>query len=257
MRLNQLQLQKNVKIFVTSGKRPEAQAVISPTGYHEEKLNEGEALLDRWLTLKAEADKLREEQKVATSAEKKARNTAASEVSSFKEAVRVLWGQDDTMLARFAMAPYQYGNRYGKSTTPEESSANGSNAEAPAETPTETNGSKARNDQPTTTAERIAYWHMVYAEYPKLNADHQAQLAGVGWNAQRVDAASQLVDVYAKRDDVQARKIKQRQQARTATVEAEKALRTWYSQARRLTRSAIRRALPPEKRQAMEELLGL
>ena len=257
MKLNQLQLQKKVKIYVTSGKRPEAQAVINPTGSHEEKLNEGETLLDRWLALKANADKLREEQKGATQAEKQARKTAAAEVSSLKEAVRVLWGQDETMLARFAMTPYQYGNRNGKSPAPDNSDSNGSKAESTAETPTETNGSKPRSDQPTTTAERIAYWHMVYAVFPKLSEEQQAQLAGVGWNAQRVAAGANLVDVYAKRDELQDRKIKQRQQARAAATEAEKELRTWYGQARRLTRSAIRRSLPPEKRQAMEELLGL
>jgi hypothetical protein len=89
-----------------------------------------------------------------------------------------------------------------------------------------------------------------------LTEAQQVKLANAGWSGERIAGASALAEACAIADTTQQQKIQAYRAASIAAHEAETAVRKWYSQATRLSRSAIKQVDPADREQ-LKQLLGL
>ena len=263
MAISQRDLNVGVKTFVTNGQHPDCRGILVPIGYDAERLAAGEALLERWLRAKATMKERGKAQMLATQAEQAAERAAQLEATALREAVRTLWMDDESTLALFDLVDYR---RTSSRPAQRPNGATGESHDADNLTPSEatkkedsspTNGQGWVSDYRLRTPERVARWRVLLAMVDKLDEAKQAELATYGWDAAHVARALSLVEAYVLADAVQQQKVKAVEASRAAAKQAEQALRRWYTQAGRLTRSAIKRRVPPEQQAYMRGLLGV
>lgn len=242
--INQSQLQRQVEILVANGKADPAQAVLATIGYRPENLDAGQSLLQTWLAHKSRATALLAAQKEATEAEAAARWAAHTELTNLSQTVRVLFGANGAVLTSLGL-------QFRRSHT------NG--VEMMADGNGNGNGNSNHHQRTrlsTSIAAVIARWRLLLANIPALSAEQQSDLAGCGWDSERLAAAAALVEACAAAHTGQKQKTQAYRAESAAAYAAETALRQWYSQVTRLSRLAIKRA-DPDNHAQLRGLLGL
>jgi hypothetical protein len=236
---NQAELPRHLEILVANGKLAEAQAVIGPIGYDAAALEAGQNLLQHWLELANQAKALLAAQKQATLGRHSAGQSAQTELSNLSQTVRALFGTDEAVLT--ALGLYAPRRR-----------ANG--VEAAGESGQDHHTGQHRPGG--SLAAKIARWRRLLANIQTLNAAQHRELAQFGWGADRLAAATSLVEACATAHTGQRQKIQAYRAAAAAAQTAEVTVRAWYQQAARRARLAIQQA-DPGNQARLEELLGL
>jgi len=233
-RLSQSKLQRDVETLIKNGKLPQAQAVIAGIGYGPAALEAGEIMLRSWHICKMQARALLVAQKKATRDEHEAREAAHQEVNNFSAAVRVLFDDNEVLLATLGVLAQQE----------EDGGANGHGATSQA-----TRISKS-------ATELIARWRLLFANTQTLSRQQKVRLVNAGWHDERLISAAALVESFAAAHATQQQQTRAYWAELAVAKEAEIALRKWYWQAIRRSKLAIQQA-NPSNRDQLHQLLGL
>lgn len=234
MALSQKNLIQKTKTLTTNGLHPDAQAIISGVGYPPAVLAVGSGYADAVYNGPAEVQAAKTEQTRATQAEAELRAAVQREAAALAETARVLFADDaPTLLALDLQTRYE-------TVTDAETGETKQVAVRPSEA----------------TADVIVHWNIMFTNGGRLPDAQKALLAAAGWDNNRLTAGVDAVEAYSNADIAQQAAI-QGYQARSDRQKTDvETLRTWYSNASRLCKVAIKTA-DPNNHQQLLELLGL
>lgn len=255
---SQAKLEHVIKTFTVNGQLPHVQEVLAPVGYDTETLQQMVTLLQSWQENKVKARNLLTFQKRATQVERKAQTAARKEVSQFKQAVRAIFGNDESVLRTLNL------HRRRNGGSQETNGANGHDSHVNGSTgmlDTHTNGNSQAADQSARTTrgsqrtvDLISRWQQMFTDVQNLEEAQQERLARVGWTAGRIADAQALIDSVAVADIEQQEAIGAYRAQFVACKEMENKLRELYKEARAVARLAITQAGPEERAQLQETL---
>jgi hypothetical protein len=242
-----------------------------------------EAMLQRWLDLQQESNRLDLASQAATRRKTAAKQAAEAEDRAFRDLIDLHYTTDPQVRMPLLLPlpkPPKRRSRGSAADDPTAQPADDAAGEPPVDQPdqapdetdetdettestetAETNGAKApakkkRRRPPRSTAAYLARWRSRFMNVEKLNDDHQALLARFGWPLSRRQTVAGLIEAYAEADYDQRNHIKDYRVTLQATKAAERAIRDWYRLAAGLCDPAIRRAAP-DNYQELLDLLGL
>lgn len=232
MALSQTELVKKTNTLTINGLQPDIQAIIGPLGYNAAGLAVGAGYATAVANGDAETKSQKALQTRATREEKALRTAAQTLATELAETARILYKDDpDTLLALGLETHYE------TVTDP----ATG-----------ETKKVAARAS--ITTADVILRWRTLFTNARLLTGVPQTLLTGVGWNADKLNAALDAVEAYSNADIAQQAAIGDNQ-ARSAQLKADVAtLRQWYTKASGLCKIALKAADPKNDKQWLETL---
>ena len=239
--LSQPQLDRQLEIFITNGKLPQAQTVLAPAGYTVEALAAAEEKLNAWRAGQAQTRDLLLAQKRATEAEQEARQAARERYSQFKHTVRAIFSQDPAIIRLLGLHPPVRSNGHG------DGNGNGP-GEDQDHAVEQTNGSQlepvpsAPGRVSQTIAAELNRWRGTWANALHLEPGAQARLADKGWPVERLTESAAMVETVATLISKQQEAMQAYNNQRQATKGIELELRRWFKEGRALIRLAVQQA---------------
>jgi len=254
--MNERELKKKVRIFVTNGKDAEAQDVLKKLGFGPEELDayrERLGVLNRHGRM---AKGLLAEQKAATAREDEIEREGDRLDQSFRKTANLIFKEDEPTLTSMGLYPPLWrGSGQSQSNGTAAEPTNGTE-ESEAE-PAPANGRPRSRRGPSKSGEaKRERWRLMLEGALELEEAHQARLAKRGWPKEQIEAALQVVEAFEQADTEQTHKTKAYRKELAAARAVRQELEAWYSEARGLTLQALK-YLPEDKAKRLKRLLEL
>jgi hypothetical protein len=255
----QAKLEYVITTMLTNGRQAKAQEILVKVGGNPAMLDEGQTLLQAWITSREAVDVLYGQKIEATAAEETIYKTAQAEISSLVETIYLFFNNNSAVLNTLGLPRRKSGGK--KKTTATTSEAQSTpdtgvdneteaTAEATTAEPEDADGRTATETTEETSKPRtgsggrvaeLARWRRLCSNVKLLSNDDKTRLLRYEWDDARVDATLALLQTVVTADLYQQEMISAYETQKTVAQQDRANLEAWYRPLARLARKEIRK----------------